>query len=369
MQQEEAGEAERVDHPQLLLEPRARRGGVRVGARVALLELDPAQLGELAERLLVLRARIAVAEVGVQVEDQARGELLRLGDGVRVLGEARRHRRRRGEHVREVAAAQGLGGVERRVVAQGDEGVLQRRPLARVRVDVAGGDGRHAQAAGQLGQRPVARAVVAQERPLELDAQAITAEAVEQRAQRRLVVDAVGGAAAQADEPGGVLDDRGERELRRHVDPPHAGADQRLVAALPGAPRGAILGVLVDRSARVRVRAREQEAQVPPAVLVLHQQREVAPVVEVDLRAVDRPQPERRGRLGELHRARDAVVVGERHRPVPELGRGGRQLVGQRRAVEEREGRVGVELDVHCEHMFAYRPDAVRCETAAPHAR
>ena len=76
------------------------------------------------------------------------------------------------------------------MVAQGHEGVLQRRPPARVRVDVAGGDGRHAQAAGQLGQRPVARAVVAQERPLELDPQAIGAECVEQPPQRRLVVDA-----------------------------------------------------------------------------------------------------------------------------------------------------------------------------------
>ena len=44
VQQEEAGEAEAVDHPQLLLEAARRGGGAR--ARVALVQLGPAQLGE-----------------------------------------------------------------------------------------------------------------------------------------------------------------------------------------------------------------------------------------------------------------------------------------------------------------------------------
>ena len=41
VQQEEAGQAQRVDHPQLLLEPRVRGGGVRVAGRVALPQLRP----------------------------------------------------------------------------------------------------------------------------------------------------------------------------------------------------------------------------------------------------------------------------------------------------------------------------------------
>ena len=60
-------------------------------------------------------------------------------------------------------------------------------------------------------------------------------------------------------------------------------------------------------------------------------------------------------RLRELHRAVDAVVVGQRERLVALLRRRRRQLVGQRGAVEEREGGVGVELDVRhtntCSHM------------------
>ena len=165
----------------------------------------------------------------------------------------------------------------------------------------------------------------AQERPLQLDAQMVGPEGGQQLAQRGLVVYPVGRAAAQADEPGGALGHRGERQLRRHVDPPHARADQRLVAPSPLPARLAVLQALVDRPACVRVRPREQVTEVPPALLGLDQQREMAAVIEVDLRAVDRPHAERRGRLGELHRAGDAVVVGERHGLVTELRRGARR--------------------------------------------
>ena len=188
VQQEEAGQAQRVDHPQLLLEPRVGGGRVRVAGRVALPQPSPAQLGQLAERLLVVRPRVAVAEVGAQVEPQAGGQLARLRHRLRVLGEARRHRLRRGQHVREVAAPHRLRGVERRVMAQRRERVLQRRALARVRVDVAGGHRRHPQPGRQIGQRAVARAVVAQERPLQLDPQPVAPERPQQPPQRRLVV-------------------------------------------------------------------------------------------------------------------------------------------------------------------------------------
>ena len=86
--------------------------------------------------------------------------------------------------------------------------------------------------------------------------------------------------------------------------------------------------------AHVRVGAGEQPAEVAPPRRVADEQRDVprrrrrlAPVRpdrlvdDVDLRAVDRPQPERLRRLRELHRPVDAVVVGERHGLVPELDR------------------------------------------------
>ena len=112
--------------------------------------------------------------------------------------------------------------------------------------------------------------------------------------------------------------------------------------------------------ARVGVRAREDPAQVAPALLRVDQQGDVAAVVEVDLRPVDRLDAEPLRGLRELHRAAEPVVVGQRERAVAELGRGGGQLVGQRGAVEEGEGGVGVELGVHrCEHMFACAADGM----------
>jgi hypothetical protein len=242
--------------------------------------------------------------------------------------EARRHRRRGGEHVGEVAAAQRLRGVQRGVAAQGDECVLQRRPRARVRVDVAGGHRRQAQPLGQLGEPAVARAVVAVERALELDAQSVGAEDPPQPLEARLVVDALARAAAQADEPGGVLLERRER---------HDGRRLALVAV-------------------VHVRGRDDPAEVAPARRVLDQQRDVAAVLERHLRPVDRLQPEAGGGLRELHRAAQAVVVGERERLVPQLHGRPHQLVGERSPVEEGEGGVGMELNVH-ERMFAYGSD------------
>ena len=68
--------------------------------------------------------------------------------------------------------------------------------------------------------------------------------------------------------------------------------------------------------------------------------------VERDLRPGDRPDAEVLRRVRELERPVDAVVVGERERLVPELGRARRKLLRQRRAVEERVRRVRVQLDV-----------------------
>ena len=70
------------------------------------------------------------------------------------------------------------------------------------------------------------------------------------------------------------------------------------------------------------------------------------PGVRGDLRAGDRPHPQRFGGLRELHRAPDAIVVGDRERLMALLGSGGRQLVRMRGAVQEREAGVAMQLDV-----------------------
>ena len=53
--------------------------------------------------------------------------------------------------------------------------------LARVRVDVAGGDGRDAEPLGELGEQAVAAAVAAAVGALQLDAQAVAAEGCRRR--------------------------------------------------------------------------------------------------------------------------------------------------------------------------------------------
>ncbi len=72
-----------------------------------------------------------------------------------------------------------------------------------------------------------------------------------------------------------------------------------------------------------------------------------------DLGARDRAQPEVLGGVGELERPVDPVVVGERERVVAELHRPRGELLGLRGAVEERVGRVRVQLDVSGAHALS----------------
>ena len=72
-------------------------------------------------------------------------------------------------------------------------------------VDVSGGHATQAQPAGEGLEHPVSGPVVDQEGALELDPEAVLAERFEQQPDARLVVDAVLGAAGQADEAVGVV--------------------------------------------------------------------------------------------------------------------------------------------------------------------
>ncbi len=78
--------------------------------------------------------------------------------------------------------------------------------------------------------------------------------------------------------------------------------------------------------------------------------------LERHLGAGDRAQAERFRGLGELERAVDAVVVGQRERVVAELDGACGELLGQRGAVQERVGRVRVQLDV-CQGSAGRSPE------------
>ena len=143
-----------------------------------------------------------------------------------------------------------------------------------------------------------------------------------------------------------------DRRLAQHARPGRrrrAGRRHRVVATGPSRPTVRPTGAV----AGVRVGERDDPAEIAPAALVAHQQREVAAAGaatggwgQVDLGAVDRSHPALLGRLGQLHRARERVVVGERQRRMAELARAFHQLSRQRYAVQERVRRVAVELNV-----------------------
>src|ERR1700734_2007637 len=107
------------------------------------------------------------------------------------------------------------------------------------------------------------------------------------------------------------------------------------------------------------MRQGENPAEVAPAALAAYEQREVmrpggADAISgvaglehhVDLSAMDRPYAIVRCGLGELHRAGDGVVVGERKRRVAQLAGALYELLRQRDTVQERVRRVAVQLDV-----------------------
>ena len=213
-------------------------------------------------------------------------------------------------------------------MADRHEGVLQERPRAVVGVGVAGRDAAQPGILGQLRQLArqtpraaragvldldvdVARPQVARQRPGRLEGLPAAAGRHQPRHQ------AVAGAAGQAHQPLGV-----GRE-RRPVEGGEGAAVRR---------RAGVAWARVIRHSGV-------------AGGVGRQQGQVGAVAEGELGARDRADAGRPRRVGECQRAAEPVVVGEGQpsgRARPRAG----HLLGRRGAVEEAEGRVGVELDV-----------------------
>ena len=84
------------------------------------------------------------------------------------------------------------------------------------------------------------------------------------------------------------------------------------------------------------MRLGEQAAEIRVALRSLDEQGDVGASYQAQLSARDRPDADRFGRVGELERAADGVVVGERERLVAQVGGPRGQLLGPRGAVEER---------------------------------
>ena len=328
---------------QLLVQARgglARAAGGRAGS--ARSKLRAAGLARGRGRRLVLGAGVAVAEVLGEVEASAsrpaaRSPRRRRG-GPRSAPPSPPASRARARGCRAAAARRRRASCAR---GSATKRVLQPRARRRVGVDVAGRHARHAEPRGERRQAAVERAVVARERALQLDAEARRAR--RPRSSRRIV--------------GSSRTPWRAQPLRQTS--PSACSSTSASVTLGGMPRcGAV------RVARVRVRAREQPAEVAPsrarrgrAASGGDGRRRRAVVAEAS--APRRGSPAARAPSAACANSiepQTRVVVGQRQRRVPALERRRHELLGQRGAVEEREGGVAVELDVRRhEHMFAYR--------------
>ena len=181
-------------------------------------------------------------------------------------------------------------------------------------MDVAGNDGLHPRMSCEVTEERVPAGVAALERALQLDVEALRPEGAGKGGGgvRVTYTEALSRAAREADEPLVQLGQESRVERGRQQDP----------LLRP----------------RVRVCRGQQPAEVRVPLGGLDEQGHVRPAVQGHLGARDRPDADELRRVGELERAVDALVVGERERLVAELRRAQRQLLRVRGAVEERIG-------------------------------
>ena len=308
---------------------------------------------------------VAVPELGGEVELQALCDRDRPSGRRRVdAREPLDHLPRRAQHRLAVPTPLALAPVERGPAADRDERVLEERPSRGVRVDVSRRDGLDPEVLGQVAERGVPPGVAPLVRSLELDEEPLPPErgCEPGRACRVAEREPVARAAGEADEALVELGDRRER---------HGGLEQD--------------AVLLPLGSRARMRGGEDPAQVRVAPARLDEERQVSSSVGLrrcHLGPRDRPDAGVLRRVGELERAVDAVVIGQRERGVAELCGPHDELLGMRRAVEERVGGMAVQLDIRggtrgsptCPLLHGCSPHTVRrasrpAEPASGHER
>ena len=333
VQQEEPGQAMVSDEREFLFESRERltsAGGVGVTSA----QLVAADTSERRVCALAVggEVRVVVAQVAGQVELQPLGQAYGLGHGGGVICEPCGGLCRRSQHGVAVAAPLAVGAVQGLVVADRDKRILQERAARVMGVDVAGRDCGEVQRLGELGQMAKQGAVATCAWPLQLHVDVARTERPDQVACGGLGVvctsggdepwdDAVAGATGQADEPGGMgVQVSG---VQRRWD---------------GAP--------IRRRSGGGVSEGDEAAEVGVPGVGLDEERQVRIVGERQLGARDRSDAGLLGGMGERKRSREPIMVGERHRRIPERGGLLGQLLRRGRPVQKAERRVGVQFDI-----------------------
>jgi hypothetical protein len=246
-----------------------------------------------------------------------------------------------------------LRGVQRGVVADGHQHVLESMTGALVVVDVVGGNDAQAELPGQRHQPLVAGPVAVDKVVLELQPEAAAAEKLQ---------------VAAGGPPRPVRVSSGHEPGHLAFPAPGEGDDAFGVAGE---------GIRIEGrrvAGAVEVGVGEEAAEVGVTLGRLHEQREMGfihrlrdesrsfavleaagfnprsrcsyPASQCHLGADDRLHVPLLGRLGELHRPRQPVVVGQRQRRVVEPARLEHQLQRRRCALPEGEAAMAVELDV-----------------------
>ncbi len=173
VQAEEAGQFQLVDQPQLLIEANSC---LFFQARIRPITLGKGALadrGQAPDRgLPVGEVGVAVAELLGQVELEPSGQLARSRDRARVSRKARMHLLGRQQDELVVSSPFCLTGLERGVLADGDEHVLEQAAAARVGVHVARCHGLEAEIGRKLAQGGISALVAALVGTLQLDEEA-----------------------------------------------------------------------------------------------------------------------------------------------------------------------------------------------------
>ena len=228
---------------------------------------------------------------------------------------------------------------ERFAVLHRRQHIVQLVPRSLVVVHVAGAHDADADPLGQRRQATVALCIAVDQMVLQLNEDLVRAEGVQPTAQLAL--------------RSGQL--AGRCEIRQLAATPANQQDQsgrsgaQVRGVQPGLATALILGfgVVEEESAR----AAEQLAEIAVALAGLGQHghvraRSFLPVADGQLGAGDGADAALFERLGELQRAVQAVVVGQRERRVAQFGGALGQLIDARSAIKEREAAMQVELDV-----------------------
>ena len=330
--EEEPGKLMVLDQAELFGEATFGVRPMRRTRRIELLQLRVAELGQ--------RSRGRAAEVGKSVP-QILGEIERratLGDHpgvgyrVRPVAEQSGDLGGRAQVKLAVGPPHGVGAVEGGAMPDGNQHVLQAMPPPFVVVHITGRDHGEAGEVSEVGQGVGERVIAAHGIPLELDEKPLLAE-------RR--------AAAFGESPRGS-----ETLVRQNVgQQPFAAPGKHDQPLVPPLQRGEIEPrVSSVFSAQVRLGDEAAEVGVPGGIF--REQGDVRAIEQRQLGAGDRLEAELLGGLGESHRAVDAMMVGEPQGGITQsLGLEG-EVLREGGAVQERECRMAMELDVHSDGLL-----------------